>query len=89
MVSKGVLGSAFWFIFWTINYFIFLIFNSKAFADALLIIPKTLAVNAGHNAQDVIIKLLEAYNSMSAAEEGGIVAVGLDLSSGEACIPQV
>lgn len=52
-----------------------------AFADALLVIPKTLAVNSGHDAQDSIIKLVEAYNAGS----GG--PVGLDLASGEACIP--
>jgi T-complex protein 1 subunit zeta len=28
-----------------------------AFADALLVIPKTLAGNAGHDAQDVVIAL--------------------------------
>lgn len=56
-----------------------------AFAEALLIIPKTLAVNAGHDAQDVIIKLVEGHSGMSCE---GLTAVGLDLSSGEACIPQ-
>jgi len=31
----------------------------QAFADALLVIPKTLAENSGHDAQDAMIKLLE------------------------------
>jgi T-complex protein 1 subunit zeta len=56
-----------------------------AFADALLVIPKTLAVNGGYDAQDVIVKLVEAYNGMI----GAGTPVGLDMATGEACIPQV
>uniref|UniRef100_A0A914IC20 T-complex protein 1 subunit zeta n=1 Tax=Globodera rostochiensis TaxID=31243 RepID=A0A914IC20_GLORO len=52
-----------------------------AFAEALLIIPKTLAVNAGFDAQEVIVKLVEACID---ADE----PVGLDLESGEPCSPQ-
>ncbi len=47
----------------------------QAFADALLVIPKTLAANAGFDTQDAIVALQEAY------AEGHIV--GLDLRSGE------
>jgi len=55
-----------------------------AFAEALLIIPKTLAINAGYDAQKVIVKLIEAYQ-----ESGGkLNPVGLDLETGEPCIPQ-
>ncbi|KAL3111391.1 hypothetical protein niasHT_019621 [Heterodera trifolii] len=52
-----------------------------AFAEALLVIPKTLAVNAGFDAQEAIVKLVETF---SAAGE----LVGLDLESGEPCVPQ-
>lgn len=48
----------------------------KAFADALLIIPKTLATNAGYDPQDVIVKLLSARDSN--------LPIGIDLSTGEA-----
>jgi T-complex protein 1 subunit zeta len=51
----------------------------QAFADALLAIPKTLAGNAGHDAQASLIKLLEATRK---AKEGETYrAVGLDLTS--------
>jgi len=53
----------------------------KAFADSLLVIPKTLAINSGYDPQDVIVKLTHAYNSLKQA-------VGVDLKSGEAFIPQ-
>ncbi|KAH0946576.1 hypothetical protein HN011_009554 [Eciton burchellii] len=52
----------------------------QAYAEALLVIPKTLAVNSGFDAQDVIVKLLEESSTL---EE----AVGLDLSTGEALKP--
>lgn len=51
----------------------------QAFADAMLVIPKTLAVNSGHDAQDTLIALLEA------AQEGA--RVGLDLQSGQPTLP--
>lgn len=57
-----------------------------AVANALLIIPKTLAINSGHDAQDVIVKLVEAYNALDGTGE---TAVGLDLVSGEASTLQV
>lgn len=47
----------------------------QAFADALLIIPKTLASNGGFDVQDVIVALQEEY------ADGNIV--GLDLKTGE------
>lgn len=47
----------------------------QAFADALLVIPKTLAANAGFDTQDAIVSLQEEY------AEGHVV--GLDLRSGE------
>ncbi|KAL9096414.1 MAG: hypothetical protein Q9165_001411 [Trypethelium subeluteriae] len=50
-----------------------------AFADALLIIPKTLATNSGHDIQDSISKLQDEQ------AEGNIV--GLDLASGEPMDP--
>jgi len=53
----------------------------QAYADALLVIPKTLAVNSGLDAQETIVKLQEEF---SAAGQ----PVGIDLHSGEALIPQ-
>lgn len=52
----------------------------QAYAEALLVIPKILAVNSGFDVQDTIVKLLE---ESSALEE----PVGLDLSTGEALKP--
>jgi len=54
----------------------------EGFANALLIIPKTLAINAGYDAQEVIVKLVEAK------EAAPDQAVGIDLGSGEAFFPQ-
>lgn len=51
----------------------------KAFADALLIIPKTLATNAGYDPQDVIVKLLSARDSNKDSK----IAIGVDLNTGE------
>jgi len=51
-----------------------------AFAEAMLIIPKVLALNGGFDAQESIVKLQEQ------AQETG-EAVGLDLETGEACLP--
>ena len=52
----------------------------EAFAEAMLIIPKTLAQNAGFDAQEALVSLQEQ------ADETG-EAVGLDLASGEGCLP--
>jgi len=51
----------------------------QAFADALLVIPKTLAANSGFDSLDVIVTLQEA------AFDGKIV--GLDLATGDALNP--
>ncbi|KAG8630326.1 hypothetical protein KVT40_001945 [Elsinoe batatas] len=52
-----------------------------AFADALLIIPKTLAANSGHDIQDSIAALQDE------AAEGNVV--GLNLTTGEPMDPQL
>ncbi|KAK3177667.1 T-complex protein 1 subunit zeta [Lecanicillium sp. MT-2017a] len=52
-----------------------------AFADALLIIPKTLAANAGHDVQDAISALDDAHRDGDAA--------GLDLATGETMDPEL
>ncbi|KZV89733.1 T-complex protein 1 zeta subunit [Exidia glandulosa HHB12029] len=56
----------------------------QAFADAVLVIPKTLAANAGLDVQDTVLKLQDEY-----ADGEGKNAVGLDLASGEPCDPTV
>lgn len=48
----------------------------QAFADALLVIPKTLALNAGLDPQDTIVKLQEEYIRSG-------LPVGVDLSTGK------
>ncbi|KIM40190.1 hypothetical protein M413DRAFT_446350 [Hebeloma cylindrosporum] len=53
----------------------------QAFADALLIIPKTLASNGGFDVQDVVVALQEEQ------AEGNVV--GIDLQSGEPFDPTV
>jgi len=52
----------------------------QAFADAMLIIPKVLAQNAGFDPQDSMVKMQEAYTV------GGPL-IGLDLESGEPTVP--
>lgn len=52
----------------------------QAFADAVLVIPKTLALNSGFDQQDVLVKLLHEYNQLKQP-------VGIDLSSGEPINP--
>ncbi|XP_064620672.1 T-complex protein 1 subunit zeta-like [Lineus longissimus] len=52
----------------------------QAFAEALLVIPKVLGKNSGHDPQETIVKLQEEY--VTAGQP-----VGLDLATGEACIP--
>mmetsp|Transcript_37396 Transcript_37396/g.48107 ORF Transcript_37396/g.48107 Transcript_37396/m.48107 type:complete len:539 (-) Transcript_37396:255-1871(-) len=52
----------------------------QAFADALLVIPKTLAENSGLDVQDSLIKMQDAL------KETG-TAVGLDLMTGEPMMP--
>ncbi|KAG2224089.1 hypothetical protein INT45_004970, partial [Circinella minor] len=53
----------------------------QAFADALLVIPKVLAQNAGFDVQDVIVALQEEH------QEGHIV--GVDLKTGETMDPKI
>ena len=52
----------------------------QAYADGLMVIPKTLATNAGYDSQEVMVKLLEE------ARDGA--SVGMDCDTGEACIPK-
>ncbi|PKS07181.1 hypothetical protein jhhlp_005781 [Lomentospora prolificans] len=65
--SKTVKGKAKW--------------GVAAFADALLIIPKTLAANAGHDIQDALASLHDEY------VDGNVV--GLDLVTGEPMDPEL
>lgn len=53
----------------------------QAFADAMLIVPKTLATNAGLDSQDMTVMLLEEYS------KGSIV--GLDLTAGDVLDPKL
>lgn len=52
----------------------------QAYAEALLVIPKTLAVNSGFDAQDTIVKLQEEAQLLNEP-------IGLDVSSGEVLRP--
>eukprot|EP00287_Rhodomonas_sp_CCMP768_P006608 CAMPEP_0196738448 /NCGR_PEP_ID=MMETSP1091-20130531/15813_1 /TAXON_ID=302021 /ORGANISM="Rhodomonas sp., Strain CCMP768" /LENGTH=530 /DNA_ID=CAMNT_0042082417 /DNA_START=76 /DNA_END=1664 /DNA_ORIENTATION=+ len=52
----------------------------QAYAEALLVIPKTLASNAGHDTMDALITVQDEHVN-------GIVA-GLDLATGGACAPE-
>jgi T-complex protein 1 subunit zeta len=52
----------------------------QAFAEAMLIIPKTLAENSGLDVQSTIIAVEEE-------QERTDEAVGIDLASGETCLP--
>jgi T-complex protein 1 subunit zeta len=51
----------------------------QAYAEALLVIPKTLASNAGHDPMDALINVQDA-------QLAGVLA-GLDVNTGEACSP--
>lgn len=53
----------------------------QAFAEALLVIPKTLAENSGFDVQDSILKLTDAREDSDCA-----LAVGLDCITGEPMI---
>ena len=53
----------------------------EAYADALEIIPKTLAVNSGFDVQDCLLALQEEHASSKAA-------VGLDCTTGEPLLPE-
>ena len=54
----------------------------EAFANAMLVIPKTLAENSGFDVQESIIKIEEE-------QERSEQAVGLDLTTGETFLPAV
>mmetsp|Transcript_16061 Transcript_16061/g.34864 ORF Transcript_16061/g.34864 Transcript_16061/m.34864 type:complete len:533 (-) Transcript_16061:444-2042(-) len=54
----------------------------QAFADALLVIPKTLAENSGYDAQDSLMKMQESHMA-------GSPAVGFDINTGEPMDPAV
>mmetsp|Transcript_20324 Transcript_20324/g.37304 ORF Transcript_20324/g.37304 Transcript_20324/m.37304 type:complete len:555 (-) Transcript_20324:63-1727(-) len=53
-----------------------------AYAEALLVIPKTLAENSGFDVQDCLLNLTDARE-----ESGCTLAVGLDCTTGEPMIP--
>jgi len=53
----------------------------QAYADALLIIPKTLATNSGFDPHDAVMPLIEEHN------DGNIV--GLDVTTGEPFDPEM
>ena len=54
----------------------------QTYADALLVIPKTLASNSGHDAQDSIIKLQEAHAD-------GKPTLGFNVHDGEPMDPSI
>ena len=54
----------------------------EAYAEALLVIPKTLAENSGFDVQDCIINLTDARE-----ESGCTLAIGLDIKTGEPIVP--
>ncbi|CRK35793.1 hypothetical protein BN1708_006807 [Verticillium longisporum] len=56
-------------------------FGVEAFADALLIIPKTLAANAGHDVQDALADMRDQCINGE--------VVGLDLSTGKSMDPEL
>ncbi|XP_022253029.1 T-complex protein 1 subunit zeta-like [Limulus polyphemus] len=51
----------------------------QAYADALLVIPKVLASNAGYDSQETMVKLIQEHNNVGQL-------VGLDINSGEALV---
>ncbi len=59
----------------------------RAFADAMLIIPKVLATNSGHDSQETIVKLLEEAAQHEARKGSASELIGIDLSSGEVMQP--
>lgn len=54
----------------------------EAYAEALLVIPKTLAENSGFDVQDCILKLTDAREDSDCT-----LAVGLDCTTGDPMIP--
>jgi T-complex protein 1 subunit zeta len=58
----------------------------QAFADALLVIPKTLASNSGFDVAESLLAVQEASMAGGSAASGG-AAYGLDVWSGKPCLP--
>jgi len=54
----------------------------QAFADALLVIPKTLAENAGYDSQETVLKQIEAHAM-------GSPVIGFNIEDGESMDPAV
>lgn len=59
----------------------------RAFADALLVIPKVLATNSGHDSQETIVKLLEEATQVEKRKGTPRQLIGLDLATGEVMEP--
>ncbi|CAN0032064.1 unnamed protein product [Ascophyllum nodosum] len=61
----------------------------EAYAEAMMVIPKTLAENSGFDVQDSIIKLVDEHTASEkpAGTESG-AAIGLDLMTGEPMLPE-
>lgn len=66
----------------------------EAFAEALLIIPKTLAQNGGHDSQECMVKLQEESVALNPLNEttgeidvSATTAVGVDVITGEPMLP--
>jgi len=57
------------------------ILGVKLFANAILVIPKVLVSNAGHDAQDAVLKALSQFQ--------GDTVVGLDLDTGDTLLPTI
>ncbi|CAB4068960.1 CCT6 [Lepeophtheirus salmonis] len=53
----------------------------QAYADGMLVIPKTLTLNGGYDAQEIMVKLVQE------ASDSGNHAVGVDCSTGEVIVP--
>ena len=53
----------------------------KAFGDALLVVPKTLANNSGHDPMEVVVTLANETRLNQ-------VAMGVDIETGEALQPE-
>ncbi len=64
-----------WVVHASLEVFVFDCSGVQAYADALLVIPKTLAVNSGLDAQETIVHLQEEH--VLAGQP-----VGLDITSG-------
>jgi T-complex protein 1 subunit zeta len=58
-------------------------YGVEAFANAMLIVPKTLAINAGLDSQECMVKIQDAIE-----ESEGKIAYGVDLNSGEPVLPK-